>query len=261
MNSLLADAAPRPLGKPDVAAIIKRGGRMRMQRMAAVAVAIPVVAAALWAGAQTGLTKPVVTPPAVKPPAADRSCDWHSEALMVFLDKDSTPAEGRALARQVRAMDHVKSVEWNDLFEEKKVTINSDIPRASQRLSRRAFPPWLDIRLDDPSYAGGVALSLAHSPSFGPVAGANRQFDKCTSERVRETNHRLRMKVRELNKKLLRQMRRTGARSDRRTSMVEVDASTGIPADPDHRRLWRRVQWVLGSARAGTRPTLGSSAR
>lgn len=256
MNSLLANAAPRPQGNPDVAAIMKKGSRMRVRRMVALGVAVPVVAAALWAGAQTGLTRPIVTPP-----AADPYCDWNSEALMVFLDGDSTPAEGRALARQVRRLDHVASVEWNDLFEEKAVTINSDIPRASERLRRRAFPPWLDIRLDDPSFAGEVADSLPASPVIDAIAGGNVRMDECRTDRLEKQNSRLRRQVRRLNERLHRQLRPPRERFDSRTSMIEIDASSGVPANPAHRRLWDRVNRLLGRARQGARTALGSGRR
>jgi hypothetical protein len=208
IRTLLADAAPRPSGPPDVTTIMSRGARVRRRRIVALATMVPVVAGALWAGAHAGIDRGLVASP-----AATDHCDWEGRTIIVFLDGDARRSRTQAFAAEVRAFPHVVSVEREDLFE-KKTTIPMDLPRVMRILERLAFPSWLEIRIDEPASAESVIARLT-SPLVRKIAGGHVHAAECRSDRLAREMARLREKVQRLERRLSRKASSEASRARR----------------------------------------------
>lgn len=202
MRTLLANAAPQPSSPLDVGSIMKRGRRVRSQRVMATILVIPLVVGALWTGARAGLDVPIP-----KTPPAGPYCDWTSKTLTVFLVADAKEDDVVELTRRVRALEHVASARWIDLFE-KGLTFKARVPNLLNRVARNGFAPWLDIVLTDARHAGDVANALPDSPLIDEVAGGRMRSAECRVDGLKKQNDELERQVRRLEKQLARARRK-----------------------------------------------------
>lgn len=174
IESMLAVAAPKAVHGVDVAAVRRRGARIRWRRrLIASALVLPLLGGLAWAGAGHDPFGSAL------PPAAPRHDACDDGLVAVFLRRAATRDDVARLIPRIRALEHVAGVRY---LSQRQVTAefvasNADRPEEWASLRWDSLHPTIRVAVSPRSSVSQVAQSIPRTSSVTDVKYAGRRAD------------------------------------------------------------------------------------